>query len=69
MNFKLAFDDVKHLVFVFMPVWRRFVAGLRDILQHTETATGVFVLDEKGHIYSENVESRIRRGPAFECNR
>src|SRR5262249_15298260 len=69
MNFKLAFDNVKHLVFAFMPVRRRLVSRLRYVLQHAEASTGVFALDEEGHIYSKYVESRIQRGPAFECNR
>src|SRR3974390_913913 len=69
MNFKLAFDDVKHLVFVFMPVRRRLVSRLRHIHQYAETATAVFVLNKKGHIYSEDVRRRIRRGSAFECKR
>jgi hypothetical protein len=68
MNLKLAFNDIKHLVFVLMPVRRRFVFGLRHILQYAETSTCVFVLDEKGHIYSEYVESGIGRAPAFKCN-
>jgi hypothetical protein len=60
VHLKMAFNNVEDLMLVFLPV-RRLMSGLRHILRYAETSTCVFVLDEKGHIYSEYVRVVLDR--------
>jgi hypothetical protein len=69
VHFKMAFNNIKDLILVFVPVGRRFVSGLRNILQHAETPARVHVLNKKRYLHPEDIESRLHRRTPLEGNR
>jgi hypothetical protein len=55
----MAFNNVEDLILALVPMRRRFVSGLRDILQDAKPPASVGFVYQKRHIYSEDIESRL----------